>query len=245
MNPNKIKKMNKEFIEMVPKDLNVSILGLQGSRALGLAMNNDADYDYRGVFIAPNKELLSFNKPKETISFGSSNDNEAEFVFHEVEKFFKLAIKGNPSILHLLFLPDYNYLDNFGQMIIANREIFLGQEAIRNAFGGYAYSQILYLKRNHKFSKGRSKEHKIKKHIRHCFRLFDSGIELLETGKITIPLKNPQKYLEIQEYNDEQKWMKLFWQADKKFKNTNSELPLRANKEMIEYLLLKIRGYYR
>ena len=225
---------------MIPESLNVCLLGLQGSRALGLQQSQDADYDYRGVFIAPNDELLSLKKPKETIEIGKgAKDDEAEFVFHEVEKFFRLAIKGNPSILHILFIPKYNIKTNEGDMIIKNKELFLSDRAIRNAFGGYALSQILYLKRNAKYKSGLKRE----KHTRHCFRLFDTGQELLETGKITMPLKDPQKYIDIGKEKDIDKLFRLFEKRDKEFRNCKSVLPKRPNIYMVNKLLLKIRGF--
>jgi len=79
-------------------------------------------------------------------------------------------------------------------------------------------SQILYLNRNHKFPDGKSKRKA--KHIRHCFRLLDTGRELLETGHITMPLKDPQKYIEISKITDDTAdamtdafagWAKDFW----------------------------------
>jgi len=240
MNKDKVGKMKKSFIDMIPDNLDVCLLGLQGSRGHGLAQSKDADYDYRGVFIAKNEELLSLSKPKDTIEINKqAEDGEAEFVFHEVEKFFRLALKGNPSIILLFFVPKYNFITGIGKEIIANRNLFFGEQAIRKAFGGYAFSQILYLKRNQKFPDGK----KIGKHLKHCFRLFDQGQELLETGKITLPLKNPQKYLDISKERDVDKLMKTFEERDKEFQACKSVLPKEPNHFLANKLLLKIRGY--
>lgn len=223
----------------------VCLMGLQGSRMLGLNQKNDADWDYRGVFIEDHIKLLSLDKPKETIEFGSYGDNEEEFVFHEVEKFFRLALKGNPSVLHLFFLPKYEIKTDVGQEILANKDIFLGETPIRKAFAGYAKSQIEYLKRNGKFNRGKKTDAKVKKHIRHCFRLFDTGKELLETGNMTLPLQNPQYYIDIAENGDIDTWYKLFNKKDKEFKRVKSCLSQYPNKEAANYLLLKIRRVAR
>jgi len=231
--------MKQEFIELIPKDLNLCLLGLQGSRALGFAESKDADWDYRGVFVSPNKELLSFHKPKQTIEVNSgAGDNEAEFVFHEVEKFMSLAMKGNPSVINILFIPKFNLKDDIGDQIVKNRNLFLSEPAIRNAFGGYAYSQILYLKRNCKFKSGL----RFSKHIKHCFRLFDNGQELLEEGKITIPLKDPQKYIDISKETNINKLYRMFEERDKEFRSCKSILPEKPDEYWINKLLLKIRG---
>lgn len=236
----KINKMKQEFVEQLP-DLNYCLIGLQGSRMLGLQQSQDADYDYRGVYVAKNEDLLSLNhKPQETIEGGSYGDHEMDYVFHEVGKFFQLALKGNPSVIHLFFVPEYNYMDGIGHSIIANRDLFLGEKAIRAAFGGYAMSQILYLKRNRGDSKRKEK------HVRHCFRLFDSGMELLKTGHMTMPLENPQYYIDlgkkIKEPDGLDELVKLFEEKDREFRAVKSVLPPEPDYYMADRLLLKIRG---
>ncbi len=234
------KEMKKQFVDELPQNLDICLLGLQGSRMLGLQQSEDADYDYRGVYVAKNSELLSFDKPKETIEGGSYKDDEMEYVFHEVEKFFRLAIKCNPSVIHLLFVPKFNIKNNIGDMIVKNREIFLSETEVRKSFGGYALGQMLYLKRNRGDSKRREK------HVRHCFRLFDTGMELLRTGKITLPLKFSQYYIDlgkkINEPNGLEEIIKLFEEKDKEFKEIKSVLPKNPDTYLINKLLLKIRG---
>lgn len=241
-----IRNMKEKFVEQLP-DLNYCLIGLQGSRMLGLAQSEDADYDYRGVYVANNRDLLSLNhRPKETIEGGVSVDGEMDYVFHEVEKFFRLALVGNPSVIHLFFIPEYNFTNSIGQEIIANKNLFLSEGAIRRAFGGYAMSQILYLKRNRGDSKRREK------HVRHCFRLFDSGMELLTTGNMTMPLKNPQYYIELGKKIDRaatlddqsglDELVKLFEEKDKEFQAVKSILPKEPEHYLVDKLLLKIRG---
>lgn len=233
--------MKKEFIDGLP-DLNICLLGLQGSRMLGLAQSEDADYDYRGIYIAPNKELLSLNeKARETIEGGKHGDNEMEYVFQEVEKFFRLAIKSNPSVIHLFFVPKYNYIDDIGREIVANKHLFLSEPAVRASFGGYAMNQIMYLKRSRGNTKRRAK------HVRHCFRLFDCGKELLQTGKMTFPLKNPEYYIQLGEKIKDPDGLnelaKLFEEKDREFKSVKSVLDKKPDTYLVNKLLLKIRGF--
>ncbi len=230
--------MKQKFIEQLP-DKNICLLGLQGSRALGLAQTNDADYDYRGIYIAKNEELLSINnQPKETIEIGGSKDDEMDLVLHEVGKFFRLAMKGNPSVLMLFFVPKFNIKTDIGDIIVKNKNLFLSGTAIRNAFGGYALSQALRLKRKGKFKDAKKRE----KHLRHCFRLFDQGQELLETGHISLPLKDPQKYIDISHIESDEEVFKLFEERDKEFKACKSVLSEKVDNYLIDMLLLKIRG---
>jgi hypothetical protein len=230
--------VKEQFKKLIPTNLNICLLGLQGSRMLGLQQSTDADWDYRGVFCFKKEELFGIRRPKETIEINvGAGDNEAEFVFHEVGKFLELCMKGNPSVIHLLFVPKFNIKTDIGDLIIKNKNLLLAEEPIRKAFAGYALSQILYLKRNHKFPAKQKKE----KHIRHCFRLFDCGQELLETGKITLPLKNPQKYFELQKIEDEDELVRLFEKRDKEFQTCKSILPKVPDEFLINKLLIKVR----
>ena len=239
----KLHNFPKQFEKKLPM-IDICILGLQGSRSLGMARTNDADYDIRGVYIEKNNKLFGLSKPRDLYESINSADNEMDLVLYEVQKFFNLCLKGNPNVLTLLFLPEYYILDDIGNQIIANRKLFLGERAIRAAYGGYAMSQILYLKRNHKFGNGKDTDRKIRKHIRHCFRLFDQGKELLITGNLTIPLKDPNKYIDLADNGTEKEWVDLFEKENEEFKNVKSCLPTEPDKYMVNELLLKIRGIY-
>lgn len=241
MNKDKIQKMKPDFVDKLP-DLDYAVVCLQGSRMLGMAMSEDADYDYRGVYVAKNRDLLAFHgKPKETIEGGSYGDDEIEWVFHEVEKFMRLAVKSNPSVVHLFFVPEYNLLSDVGRLLIDSKDLFLSEPLVRAAFGGYAMSQMVYLKNNRGNAKRREK------HVRHCFRLFDSGKELLETGHMTLPLYNAEYYIELgKKINEEggfEELYKLFEEKDREFQAVKSTLPEQPDLEAVNKLLIKIRGY--
>lgn len=241
MNKEKVHGMKEKFIEELP-DLNICILGLQGSRMLGMHVSEDADYDYRGVYVAKNSDLLSLtHQPQETIEGGNYGDDDMEYVFHEVGKFFSLALKCNPSVIHLFYVPKYNYVNDIGREILANKDIFLSEKLVRSAFGGYAMSQMRYLKRNRGNAKRREK------HVRHCFRLFDCGKELLETGVMTFPLKNARSYIDlgkkINETGGLDELVGLFEEKDNEFQNCKSVLPPEPNIFWANKLLLKIRGF--
>ncbi len=233
--------MKEEFVKNLPQDIDICLLGLQGSRMLGLQQTADADYDYRGVFVAKNSDLLSFSHiPKGTIEGGSYGDDEMEYVFHEVEKFFRLGIKCNPSVIHLFFVPKYNIKTDIGDMIVKNKNLFLNEEGVRSAFGGYALGQMLYLQRNRGDAKRREK------HVRHCFRLLETGMELLTTGHINLPLPYAQHVIDLGKKINEEDGLvyiiKLFEEKDAEFKAAKSVLPKAPEEYLIDKLLLKIRN---
>lgn len=231
----KFNKVPEKFIDKFP-NTNIALLALDGSRGLGME-TEDSDYDYKGVYVPNTDELLGLGCPREQFEH---SDEELDFVIYEIGKFFSLALKGNPSVLQTMFHEKYAVKNDIGDMIIANKDLFLGETAIRNAYGGYAMSQILYLKRNHKFTKGRSVDSKIKKHIRHCFRLFDQGQSLLETGTLKVKLDDPEKYFKIAEMGEDAVY-KYFEERDKEFRACKSVLPKEPNKHLADILLKNIR----
>lgn len=225
--------MKKEFQDKLPKNINIALLGLQGSRALGIE-NPNCDWDYRGVYIAKNKELLSFDKPKEQYEYV---DKELDYVIYEAKKFLRLAMQCNPSILQLLFLSSFEIETEIGKIIVANRKIFLSNIA-KKTYAGYAMSQILPLKK----SDAIIINEKLAKSIRHCFRLFEQGRELLETGKITVRLKNPERFFEISKMKKE-KILELFEQENEKFMKIKTILPDQPDIKEIGTLLMRIRSF--
>lgn len=109
---------------------------LVGSRAHGL--NSDcSDYDYRGVYVVPTKELLGLNNDVKTTMW---IEGESDNTMWEVGHFLKLASKCNPTILEVFVAPVVESTDEG----LAMRDLFpyiWNPDDVRNAFVGYAYNQ--------------------------------------------------------------------------------------------------------
>lgn len=233
--------MKKKFIDIIPEQLQdkICLMGLQGSRALGMQQTEDADYDYRGVFLEDTNTVLSIYPYQETIELGDGSDNNAEFVFHEFGKFIKLCMKGNPSVIQILFLNTFNLKNNVGSLLVANKHNFIGAESIKKSFGGYALAQAKRLNKTGSFSKGRKRS----KHIRHIFRLFDQAIEILQTGELTYPLKNAQKYIDFGNNATNEQVLKEFETMYKKLKSLSSTIiPDYPNQYLINEIVLQVRN---
>jgi len=232
--------IQQKFVDQLPK-VDICLLGLQGSRMMGMQQTKDADYDYRGVYVAKNDDLLSLSKTKEHYVGGSSEDGEMDYAIFEVGKFIRLALKGNPSILHIFFVPKYNIKNDIGDYLIKHKEVFLGAKGIRAAFGGYALSQILYLNKSGQFKKSRKRV----KHIRHCFRLFDCGADLLRTGEMKFPISKEkvEEYFELSKETDDDRLLRVFKERDKKFQAIKSCLPYEPDYFLANKILLRIRHW--
>lgn len=233
----KTKGIKSEFVDLLPKDKNLCLLGLTGSRGLGINKPS-SDYDFYGIFIEPKENFLGLYTPKETISLGSSEDNCAEITLYEIGHFFKLALKCNPTIINLLFLSEYNFINHIGRKIVENRDMFLSSNAIDANFGGFIVNKIKQLKRTEIVEENLEK---IKKDIFYCFWTIDMAISLLESGMIDIPIKNPEKYLDIVNMEDKDKWIKKFEYEYGRLLSVHSIIPTKAKENKVNNLLLEIR----
>jgi predicted nucleotidyltransferase len=96
---------------------NIILEGVTGSTAYGLATEN-SDVDIKGVYLLPTKTVLSIGfQPEHT----TKDHTDPDWVYHEVGKFMKLVINGNPTVTELLYLDEYTTLTPIGQLLIDNR----------------------------------------------------------------------------------------------------------------------------
>lgn len=168
-------------------NMKIILEGVVGSKAYGLD-TPDSDTDVKGVMLYPTEDLLTLIGIKETV-----NSNDPDIEHHEVRKFCKLVSKCNPTLLELLYLEGYTKLTQEGEMLLAIRDSFLNK-TIFNSYGGYAIQQARKL---YKKAQNGSPHYRHEKHARHCFRLLLQGKELLETGALTVRLKDPQAIFNI------------------------------------------------
>lgn len=217
---------------MDPRELfpgrDIILFGLSGSRAYGLE-TPESDYDWRGIYVAPNHELLGLSHPQEQLE-----RKDPDTVIHEVGKFFRLGLNANPNILELLFLDSYALVDERGRMILENRELFLSQK-VRVTYRGYAMSQLERVR--NAFLRG---EPIRQKHVRHCLRLLRQGLETLESGTLSVRVSDPEFYISLGALSFEEV-TRLFQEFDARYDSVRSSLPEEPNFERANQLLLSLR----
>jgi len=203
-----------------------------GSHAYGLD-TPESDIDLKGVFVAPTQEVLSLKKPKETI-----DKTNPDVCYHEVEKFIRLAMKCNPTILEMLYLDDYRILTETGRLLISARNQFLSS-IVYKSYGGYAIAQARKLnRRGDSWDVGM--KNRYAKHARHCFRLLEQGRQLLETGEMSVKVTNREELFSLGELNPEQ-MVDKFEKSFKDFDKIKSILPDQPDYDAINEILLTIR----
>lgn len=220
------------------KPNNIILEGITGSKAYGLDTPT-SDTDIKGIYVNPTEQVLEmgYNHEKAT-----KDHVEPDWCYHEVQKFMMLAMQCNPTVLELLFLDDYLVKNEWGQLLIDNRDAFLWDK-VYYSYGGYALSQARDLNRKGHYGNGRN--NRKEKHTRHCFRLLYQGKELLETGGLTVRV-TPDVREELFALGKEEPAVivERFEKEFKDFDDIKTVLPNKPDTERINKVLLQIRSAY-
>jgi hypothetical protein len=123
-----------------------------------------------------------------------SGAGDLDVVIYSARKWARLALAGNPTVLLVLFVPDEEvvYRDEAGTELVANAERFVSRLAAHR-FLGYLNAQ------KHGMNSARGRPELIEahgydtKHAAHALRLGLQGIELLATGRMTLPVPEPHR----------------------------------------------------
>lgn len=223
------------------KPNNIILEGVTGSTAYGLATEN-SDVDIKGVYLLPTREVLKMKFDPQHTTVDHVNP---DWVYHEVGKFMKLVVSGNPTVTELLYLEEYTHLSPVGQMLIDNRDAFLSTKSVMNAYRGYAFSQAKKL--NNRTEQGldgydSALKNRFAKHTRHCFRLLMQARQLLETGTLDVRVTPEQRdYLFAMGEKTSSEVVDEFFRQDSQFENIKSVLPDKPNTEKLDALLYEIR----
>lgn len=223
------------------KPNNIVLEGVTGSTAYGLNTKN-SDIDLKGIYVLPTRDVLKMGFDQKHTTIDSTNP---DVVYHEVGKFMKLVVSGNPTVTELLYLNEYTHLSPIGQMLIDNRDAFLSTKAVMNAYRGYAFSQAKRL--NNRTEQGldgydSSLKNRFAKHTRHCFRLLMQARQLLETGTLDVKVTPEQReYLFAMGEKAADEVVDEFMRQDSEFENIVSVLPDEPDYERLNNLLYEIR----
>lgn len=218
--------------------------GIVGSTAYGLA-GPDSDQDYLGIFRASTGDVLGLAGAEAVQESRVAKNPDS--TLHEVGKYLSLALRCNPTVLELLWLPKYTVETEEGTAIIAQRQYFLSEKYVRNAYGGYAKQQADRLVQRYTEGKeGFSSDIKkrTKKHARHCIRLLLQGEQLLKDGEIQIDVSEHRDRLFALgdvAAKDPQEFYEIFQRAIDYFNRIESKLPEKPDREKIDNLLVRIR----
>lgn len=178
---------------------------LVGSTVHGTAVAGQDDRDEMGICVEPPSHVLGLRQFKHyqfrTQPEGTcSGPGDLDLIVYSLRRFAGLAAKGNPTVLLPLFVPDdaVCYSNEFGRELREQRSMFLSRQAGAR-FKGYLHSQregLLGLRSGGTRNQGRAdirpKYGFDTKFAMHMVRLGMQGVELLQTGTITLPMPAEQ-----------------------------------------------------
>lgn len=192
-----------------------------GSGVHGTSINGQDDRDEMGICFEPPEYVTGIARVPAgvdpqgaTVEFeqyqrhtvwdqpgGLSNRSGAgdlDVVIYSARKWCRLALAGNPTVLLLLFVPDDEviYRNEAGTELVANAHRFVSQLAADRFLG--------YLRAQKAAMTGESAAHTNRpelvarhgydtKFAMHALRLGVQGIELLTSGRITLPIPEPDR----------------------------------------------------
>lgn len=111
---------------------------LVGSRAHGLN-DDDSDYDWRGVFVTPTRDLFQVFPENKQTSWEEGREDNTKW---EVQKFLQLATKCNPTILEVFAAPQKPGTETEWGMKLRQLFPFVWHpKLVRDAFIGYGLNQ--------------------------------------------------------------------------------------------------------
>lgn len=218
----------------------VILEGIVGSTAYGLA-TPESDIDKLGVYVQPTTDFHGMKLWTEK-DF-SVVTTQPDRTLHEVGKFCRLAIKCNPTITELLWIPEelITVAAPEGILLRMMAKNFLSAKLVKSAYLGYANSQLVRLEDRGDF--GSDLKKRTKKHARHLLRLVTQGYTLYTEGHLPIRVDDPEKYHEFGEAVaiDPGHARRVFSEFEIKWNEAKSTLPESPNWDSIENLVKKIR----
>jgi hypothetical protein len=185
--------------------------GLVGSTVHGLNVNDGIeDRDEMGICVEPLEAAMALGEPFEQFIYRSAAEREGrqnarssagdlDLTIYSLRKWTRLALKGNPTIMLLLFTPEDQlvFCDELGAELRALTPSIVSRR-VQAPFLGYLQAQ----KQRLTGERGQKRIHRPEleemygfdtKYAMHMLRLGFQGVELLTTGSLSLPMREPAR----------------------------------------------------
>jgi hypothetical protein len=183
-----------------------TILRVQvGSGLHGISVHGTDDRDEMGVCIEPPLYVIGLREfelyehhtawEREGGLRNRSGHGDLDENVYSLRKFMRLAMNGNPSIITLFFVPEAEIVsvDAFGRELLAQVPNVISREAAARYYG-YLHAQRRGLLSHSGKGRDVTRPELIQRYgfdtkfAGHMIRLGMQGVELLETGRLTLPM---------------------------------------------------------
>jgi predicted nucleotidyltransferase len=181
--------------------------GLVGSTVHGLVLSGKDDRDEMGVCVEPRRYVVGFGKfehwvyrsaaEREGNAGARSQAGDLDLTIYSLRKWARLALQGNPTVLLLMYLPDAAIVirSKVGEQLQRLAPAFASRHAGKR-FLGYLEAQRQRLVGE----RGQRDVNRVElveqfgydtKYAMHMLRLGHQGVEFLESGRLTLPIREP------------------------------------------------------
>ena len=174
-----------------------------GSGVHGTAIEGTDDRDEMGICIEPPEYVIGLRRFEQFIyrtqpEGHRSGHGDLDLTIYSLRKWTRLALQGNPTVLLPLFVPDdeITVITPLGEDLRAHKGMFLSRQA-GHRFAGYLHAQRRGLLSHDGKGRDVTRPELVEaygwdtKYGAHMVRLGVQGTELLETGRITLPVPEP------------------------------------------------------
>jgi hypothetical protein len=183
-------------------DLGTILRSQVGSGVHGTAIDGQDDRDEMGICIEPPEYVVGLERFEQYIfrtkpEGARSGPGDLDLTIYSLRKWMRLALDGNPTVLLPLFVPaeEVVAINDAGRDLRSRPELVVSRLAGQR-FLGYLRSQrdsLLGLRAGRHTNRPELEAiHGFDtKFAMHMVRLGVQGVELLETGRITVPIPEP------------------------------------------------------
>lgn len=178
-----------------------------GSSVHGLVLSGTDDRDEMGVCVEPRRYVVGFGKfehwvyrsaaEREGNPGARSQAGDLDLTIYSLRKWARLALQGNPTVLLLLFLPD--------SAVVIRTDVGKQLQGLAPAFASRHAGQLFlrYLEAQRQRLVGERgqldihRAHLVEqfgydtKYAMHMLRLGHQGVEFMESGRLTLPMREP------------------------------------------------------
>lgn len=183
----------------LPAGSTVILRALVGSTVHGTSVDNQGDRDEMAIAIEPREYVIGMRHWETSVlrtapEGRKSRPGDLDLTIHSLRKYCRLAAKGNPSMLLLLFVPESALVEanEIGRELMQKRQMFVSREAGKS-FLGYMQAQKARLAGEAGGRHGSRPELVAKygydtKYASQIIRLGYQGVELMSTGSMRLPM---------------------------------------------------------
>ena len=131
---------------------------------------------------------------REGRSDARSQAGDLDLTVYSLRKYLRLALKGNPSQLLLLFVPEDRCVvyTELGKHLQELAPALVSRKAGEH-YLGYLESQKQRLLRERGTAKVPNREDGGRKYAMHMVRLGFQGVEMMTSGRLTLPMREPER----------------------------------------------------